>query len=82
MHNSTDDNNNNLLLVIPADLTSVRLHKLFTKLSNWEVMLGSIFNADGAVYQTCQELFRVSELIAIQSMCLEKMECHTNYIFL
>ena len=50
-------------LVIPADLASVRLHELFAKLSNWEVMLGSycsICNADGAVYQTCQELIRAS----------------------
>ena len=55
--------------VIPADSTIVRLHKLFAKLSNWEVMLGShcsMCNADGAVYQTHQELITANEFIAMQ----------------
>jgi len=47
----------------------VRLHELFAKLSNWETVLGShcsVCNADGTVYQTCQELITASELIAVQ----------------
>ena len=66
--NSRDDNTI-LPLVIPASSTSVRLHELFAKLSNWETMLGShcsMCNADGAVYQTRQELIRASELIVVQ----------------
>ena len=54
---------------IPADSTIVRLHKLFAKLNNWEVILGShcsMCNADGAVYQTHQELITANELIAMQ----------------
>ena len=67
LHNSRDDNNTKLPLVIQADSTSVRLPKLFAKLSNWEVMLGSHCskcNADGVVYQTHQELVRAIELIS------------------
>ena len=67
--NSTDDNNTILPLVIPADSTSVTLHELLAKLSNWETMLGShcsTCNADGAVYQTRQELISASELIVVQ----------------
>ena len=66
---SRDDNNTILPLVIPASSTAVRLHELFANLSNWETMLGShcsTCNADGAVYQTCQELIRASELIVVQ----------------
>ena len=72
---------------IPADSTIVRLYKLFTKLSNWEVMLDShcsVCNADGAVYQTHQELILLMNLLLcnLKSMCLEKIEYHANYIFL
>ena len=55
--------------VIPADSTIVRLQKLFAKLNNWEVMLGShcsMCNTDGAVYKTHQELITANKLIAMQ----------------
>ena len=67
--NSREDVNTILPLEIPPDSTSVRLHELFTNLSNWDTMLGSHCNtchADGAVYQTRQELIRASELIVVQ----------------
>ena len=55
--------------VIPADSTIVRLHKLFAKWNNWEVMLGShcsMCNTDVVVYQTHQELITANKLIAVQ----------------
>ena len=67
--NTRDESNTILPLVIPAGSTSVRLHELFAKLQNWETMLGchySTCNADGAIYQTRQELIRSSELLVVQ----------------
>ena len=66
---SRNDNNIILPLVIPAGSTSVRLNELLSNLGNWETMVGShcnMCNADGAVYQTHQELFAVSEFLVIQ----------------
>ena len=66
---SRHEDNTILPLVIPTDATTVRLDELFAKLSDWETMLGShcsTCNADGAVYQTRQELVGASELIVVQ----------------
>ena len=66
---SRDENNTVLPLVIPADSTTVRLHALISRLNNWEMMIGShcsTCNADGAVYQTRQELITASELFVVQ----------------
>ena len=69
-YNSSRDENNFILhLVIPAGSTSVRLNELLSDLGNWETMEGShcsTCNADGAVYQTRQELIAASELLVIQ----------------
>ena len=69
-YNSSRDENNFILhLVIPAGSTSVRLNELLSDLGNWETMDGShcsTCNADGAVYQTRQELIAASELLVIQ----------------
>ena len=56
---SRDENNTVLPLVLPANLTTVRLHELFSKLGDADSH-SSTCNADGAVYQTCQELITAS----------------------
>ena len=47
----------------------MRLNELLSDLGNWETMEGShcsTCNANGAVYQTRQELIAASELLVIQ----------------
>ena len=66
---SRDESNIILPLVIPPGSTSVRLNELLSNLGSWETMVGShcsTCNADGAVYQTRQELFTASELLVVQ----------------
>ena len=66
---SRDESNIILPLVILPGSTSVRLNELLSNLGNWETMVGShcnTCNADGAVYQTRQELFTASELLVVQ----------------
>ena len=92
---SRDESNIILPLVIPPGSTSVRLNELLSNLGNWEMMVGSHWstcNADGAVYQTRQELFTVSELlvhlkvyvfgddVSLQKLCISVRDATSSSI--